>query len=68
MVGLDRRKDNEKYAGNTNWLYRTIERSVIMCMRFVYNEKDTILGKNFDIDLSMWQQTVITEKGRFFLV
>lgn len=38
-----------------------------MCTRFVYNGKDTIIGFNFDIDLSVWQHTVITEKDRFFI-
>lgn len=42
--------------GNTN-----------MCTRFVYNGKETIVGFNFDIDLSEWEHTVITEKDRFFI-
>lgn len=42
--------------GNTN-----------MCTRFVYNGKETIVGFNFDIDLSEWEHTVIAEKDRFFI-
>ena len=38
-----------------------------MCTRFVYNGKETIVGFNFDIDLSEWEHTVITEKDRFFI-
>lgn len=38
-----------------------------MCTRFVYNGNDTIIGFNFDIDLSVWTHTVITEKDRFFI-
>lgn len=38
-----------------------------MCTRFVYNGKETIVGFNFDIDLSEWEHTVIAEKDRFFL-
>ena len=37
-----------------------------MCTRFVYNGKETIVGFNFDIDLSEWEHTVIAEKDRFF--
>ena len=33
-----------------------------MCTRFVYNGKETIVGFNFDIDLSEWEHTVIAEK------
>ena len=38
-----------------------------MCTRFVYNGDDTIVGFNFEIDLSVWTHTVITEKDRFFI-
>lgn len=38
-----------------------------MCTRFVYNGKDTIVGFNFDIDLSVWTHTVIAEENRFFI-
>lgn len=38
-----------------------------MCTRFVYNGKETIVGFNFDIDLSEWEHTVIAEKDRFFI-
>ena len=34
-----------------------------MCTRFVYNGKETIVGFNFDIDLSEWEHTVIAEKS-----
>ena len=30
-------------------------------------EKKTIVGFNFDIDLSEWEHTVIAEKDRFFI-
>ena len=30
-----------------------------MCTRFVYNGKETIVGFNFDIDLSEWEHTVM---------
>ena len=33
-----------------------------MCTRFVYNGKDTIIGFNFDIDLSVWTHKIIKEK------
>lgn len=36
-----------------------------MCTRFVYNGNDLITGFNFDIDLSVWNHKVITEKDRF---
>ena len=38
-----------------------------MCTRFVYNGDDTIVGFNFEIGLSVWTHTVITEKDRFFI-
>lgn len=38
-----------------------------MCTRFVYNGNDTIVGFNFDIDLSVWTHTVIAERDRFFI-
>ena len=38
-----------------------------MCTRFVYNGKDTIIGFNFDIDLSVWTHKVIEEKNRFYI-
>ncbi|MDC7286924.1 conjugal transfer protein [Blautia schinkii] len=38
-----------------------------MCTRFVYNGNDTIVGFNFEIDLSEWTHTVITEENRFFI-
>ena len=38
-----------------------------MCTRFVYNGKETIVGFNFDIDLSEWEHTIIAEKDRFFI-
>ena len=33
-----------------------------MCTRFVFNGVDTITGFNFDIDLSVWTHTVVTER------
>lgn len=33
-----------------------------MCTRFVYNGDNTVVGLNFDIDLSVWTHRVITEK------
>ena len=38
-----------------------------MCTRFVYNGDNTVIGFNFDIDLSVWTHTVIAEKDRFFI-
>lgn len=38
-----------------------------MCTRFVYNGDHTVVGFNFDIDLSVWTHTVIAEKDRFFI-
>lgn len=38
-----------------------------MCTRFVYNGDNTVVGFNFDIDLSVWTHTVIAEKNRFFI-
>ena len=38
-----------------------------MCTRFVYNGKNTITGLNFEIDLSVWNHKVITEKDRFYI-
>lgn len=38
-----------------------------MCTRFVFNGVDTITGFNFDIDLSVWTHTVVTEKNRFYI-
>ncbi len=38
-----------------------------MCTRFVYNGENTVVGFNFDIDLSVWTHTVIAEKDRFFI-
>lgn len=38
-----------------------------MCTRFVYNGNDTIVGFNFDIDLSVWEHKIIKEKDRFFI-
>lgn len=38
-----------------------------MCTRFVYNGNDTIVGFNFDIDLSVWTHKVIEEKNRFYI-
>lgn len=38
-----------------------------MCTRFVYNGNDTIVGFNFDIDLSVWKHKVIKEENRFFI-
>ena len=38
-----------------------------MCTRFVYNGEDTVVGFNFDIDLSVWTHKVIAEKDRFFI-
>ena len=38
-----------------------------MCTRFVYNGIDKIVGFNFDIDLSVWNHTVITEENRFYI-
>ena len=42
-------------------MYGTTERGVNMCTRFVYNGNDTVVGFNFDIGLSVWTHTVITE-------
>ncbi|MEA4912006.1 MAG: conjugal transfer protein [Oscillospiraceae bacterium] len=36
-----------------------------MCTRFVCNAQDTITGFNFDIDLSVWDHTILKEKDRF---
>lgn len=38
-----------------------------MCTRFVFNGNDTIVGFNFDIDLSVWTHKVIEEKSRFYI-
>lgn len=38
-----------------------------MCTRFVYNGNDTVVGFNFDIDLSVWTHKVIKEKDRFYI-
>lgn len=38
-----------------------------MCTRFVYNGNDTIVGFNFDIDLSVWAHTIIEEEDRFYI-
>lgn len=38
-----------------------------MCTRFVYNGDNTVVGFNFDIDLSVWKHTVIAEKDRFYI-
>lgn len=38
-----------------------------MCTRFVYNGNDTIIGFNFDIDISEYEHKVILEKDRFFI-
>lgn len=38
-----------------------------MCTRFVYNGDNTVVGFNFDIDLSVWTHTVIAERDRFFI-
>lgn len=38
-----------------------------MCTRFVYNGNNTVVGFNFDIDLSVWTHTVIAETDRFFI-
>lgn len=38
-----------------------------MCTRFVYNGNHTVVGFNFDIDLSVWTHTVIAEEDRFFI-
>lgn len=38
-----------------------------MCTRFVYNGNDTIVGFNFDIDLSVWKHKVMAEKDRFMI-
>lgn len=38
-----------------------------MCTRFVYNGNDTIVGFNFEIDLSVWTHTVIEEENRFYI-
>ena len=67
MVELVGRKNCREYKGNTVGMYGTTERGVNMCTRFVYNGNDTVVGFNFDIDLSVWTHTVITEKDRFFI-
>jgi hypothetical protein len=38
-----------------------------MCTRFVYNGNDTIIGFNFDIDISEYEHKVFLEKERFFI-
>lgn len=38
-----------------------------MCTRFVYNGKDTIVGFNFEIDLSVWNHKVMADKNRFYI-
>lgn len=38
-----------------------------MCTRFVYNGNDTIIGFNFDIDISEYEHKVLLEKARRFL-
>lgn len=38
-----------------------------MCTRFVYNGNDTIVGFNFDIDLSVWTHKVVEENNRFYI-
>lgn len=38
-----------------------------MCTRFIYNGKDTISGFNFEIDLSVWEHTVIKDNDRFYI-
>ncbi len=38
-----------------------------MCTRFVYRGDDMITGFNFDIDLNVWNHTVIAEKDRFYI-
>ena len=38
-----------------------------MCTRFVFNGNDTIVGFNFDIDLSVWTHKVIEEQNRFYI-
>ena len=67
MVGLAGRKDCREHRGDTVGIYGTAERGVNMCTRFVYNGDDTIVGFNFEIGLSVWTHTVITEKDRFFI-
>ena len=39
-----------------------------MCTRFVYNGKDTIVGFNFDIDLSVWTHKLLKKRTDFILV
>lgn len=48
-------------------IWNSILRSDYMCTRFVYNGIDKIVGFNFDIDLSVWDHTVITEENRFYI-
>lgn len=38
-----------------------------MCTRIVFNGDDTLVGFNFEIDLSQWTHKIITEKNRFFI-
>ena len=38
-----------------------------MCTRFVYNGKETIVGFNFDIDLTVWNHKIEKEKDRFYI-
>ncbi len=38
-----------------------------VCTRFVFNGDDTLVGFNFEIDLSQWTHKVITEKNGFFI-
>lgn len=38
-----------------------------MCTRFVFRGGDVITGFNFDIDLSVWDHAVVTEKDRFYI-
>lgn len=39
----------------------------MMCTRFCYNGNDTIVGFNFDIDLSVWTHTIVKEENKFFI-
>jgi len=38
-----------------------------MCTRFVYNGNDTVVGFNFDIDLSVWEHKVFLKQDKFYI-
>ena len=40
---------------------------MLLVFCFPLSREDTVVGFNFDIDLSVWTHKVITEKDRFFI-